>query len=297
MGHFRRTLDALFHRQGTLVMGVLNVTPDSFFDGGRFEGDAGLRRFDELIDEGAAIIDVGGESTRPGAPPVTAATQIDRIGPVLERAGTHRDVLVTVDTTSVEVARFALKAGADAINDVSCLADRQMAKLVSEYSAGLIIMHARGPMCLMPGFSEVPEHSYTDTIAEVATEWATARDIAIGQGLPADDIIFDPGIGFWKSARHSIEVLQGIGKFAQLAAPIVVGPSRKSFLTIAGSAPPEHRLGGSIAACLYAARHGVTAVRTHDVLATKQALALSRMLDQPTIVSGHGVDRRLGSTC
>jgi dihydropteroate synthase len=297
VGHFRRTLDALYHRHGTLVMGVLNVTPDSFFDGGCWQGEAGLRRLDELIDEGAEIIDIGGESTRPGAPPVPAAMQIDRIGPALERAGTHRQVLLTVDTTSVEVAEFALKAGADAINDVSCLADRQMAKLVSEYSAGLIIMHARGPMCLMPGFSEVPEHSYADTIGEVATEWSSARDLAIGQGLLSDDIVFDPGIGFWKSARHSLEVLKGIGKFARLGAPIIVGPSRKSFLTIAGSAPPEQRLGGSIAACLYAARNGATAVRTHDVLATKQALSLSRMLDQPTVASGQIVDQRLESAC
>jgi dihydropteroate synthase len=297
VGHFRRTLDALYHRQGTLVMGVLNVTPDSFFDGGRFQGEAGLRRFDELIDEGAAIIDIGGESTRPGAPSVPAAIQIDRIGPILERAGAQRQVLLTVDTTSVAVAEFALKAGADAINDVSCLADRQMAKVVSEYSAGLIIMHARGPMCLMPGFSEVPEHSYTDIIAEVAAELSTARDVAVGKGLLADDIIFDPGIGFWKSALHSLEVLKGIRNFAQLRAPIVVGPSRKSFLTLAGSAPPEQRLGGSIAACLYAARNGAVAVRTHDVLATKQALALSRMLDQTTVALGPIAAQRLESAC
>ena len=297
MGHFRRTLDALHHRHGTLVMGVLNVTPDSFFDGGRFQGEAGLRRYDELIDEGAAIIDIGGESTRPGASAVPAATQIERIGPVLEYAGAHRRVLLTVDTTSAEVAEFALNAGADAINDVSCLADRQIAKLVSEYSAGLIIMHARGPMRLMPGFSEVPERSYLDTVAEVASEWVTAQKAAILQGLDAEDIVFDPGIGFWKSARHSLELLQRINEFANLAAPIIVGPSRKSFLTVTGSAPPEQRLGGSIAACLHAARNGVTAVRTHDVLATQQALTLSRMLDQKSVASGLSADQRLDSAC
>ena len=278
-------------------MGVLNVTPDSFFDGGRWQGEAGLRRFDELVDEGAAIVDIGGESTRPGAAPVPAAEQIERIGPVLEYAFARHQVLLTVDTTSVEVAEFALKSGAAAINDVSCLADRKMAKMVSEFSAGLIIMHTRGPMCLMPGFSEVPEQSYVDVVADVRNEWATAREMAIAQGLCSDDIVFDPGVGFWKSARHSLTLLQRIGEFSELDVPIIIGPSRKSFLTLVDPVPPELRLGGSIAACLHAARNGAHAVRVHDVLATKQALALDRLLDGPIVASRCSGGNRLDAAC
>jgi dihydropteroate synthase len=297
VGQFRRALDALYDRNGTIVMGVLNMTPDSFFDGGRWQGEAGLRRFDELIREGAGIVDIGGESTRPGAKPVPAAEQIERIEPVLRYASARHQALLTVDTTSVEVAEFALKSGAAAINDVSCLADRQMAKMVSEFSAGLIIMHARGPMYLMPGFSSVPEQSYTDVVLDVRNEWVMAREMAIEQGLCSDDIVFDPGIGFWKSARHSLTLLQRIGEFAELHAPIVVGPSRKSFLTLVGSAPPEQRLGGSIAACLHAARNGVYAVRVHDVLATRQALALDRILGCNITTSSCCQGNRLDSTC
>ena len=297
MGYFRRTLDALYDRHGTVVMGVLNATPDSFFDGGRWLGDAGLRRIDELVAEGAAIIDIGGESTRPGAPAVPATEQIDRIAPTLKYAVGRREALVSVDTTNLEVAEFALKLGACAINDVSCLADRQMAQLVSKFSAGLIIMHARGPMCLMPGFSDVPEHSYMDVVADVKREWAMARDTAVAEGMDTSDVVFDPGIGFWKSARHSLALLQRIAEFTELYAPIMIGPSRKSFLTLVDSVPPELRLGGSIAACLHAARSGVHAVRVHDVLATRQALTLGKMLDGAIGASYRHDDKGLNSAC
>ena len=268
-----------------------------FFDGGRWQGDAGLRRFDELVDEGAGIVDIGGESTRPGAAPVSPAEQIERIGPVLKHACSRHQALLTVDTTSLEVAEFALKLGAAAINDVSCLADRQMAKMVSEFSAGLIIMHARGPMCLMPGFSSVPEQYYADVVVDVRNEWALAREVAVAQGLCPEDIVFDPGIGFWKSARHSLTLLQRIGEFAELHVPIIIGPSRKSFLTLVGSAPPEQRLGGSIAACLHAARNGVHAVRVHDALATKQALALDAILGRTAVALPCCQGNRLDSPC
>jgi dihydropteroate synthase len=278
-------------------MGVLNVTPDSFFDGGLWQGDASIRRFDELINEGATIIDIGGESTRPGAVPVPADEQIERIVPVLKHAVAHHQALVTVDTTNLAVAEAALQLGAAAINDVSCLADRQMAKLVSEFSAGLIIMHSRGPMCLMPGFSKVPEHAFGDVVADVRNDWEMAREMAIEQGLHSDDIVFDPGIGFWKSAQHSLALLRRIGEFADLGVPILVGPSRKSFLTLVHPVPADQRLGGSIAACLYAAQRGVRAVRVHDVFATVQALALSRLLDQPTVAPQFVKGWMAGSEC
>lgn len=297
MGYFRSALDALYSRHGTVVMGVLNVTPDSFFDGGRWMGEASLSRFDELVCEGAAIVDIGGESTRPGAAPVSAAEQIDRILPVLRHALTHHRVLVTVDTANVDVAKFALESGAHAINDVSCLTDLRIAEVVSAFGAGLIIMHARGPMGSMPGFSEVPEHTYLDVVDEVKREWASARDRAMTAGMRREDILFDPGLGFWKSARHSLTLLRSVSEFADLQAPIVIGPSRKSFLTLIDSAPPELRLGGSIAACIHAAQNGVHAVRVHDVLATRQALSLGRMLNG-AIRAPVGFDERmLGGAC
>ncbi len=278
-------------------MGVLNVTPDSFFDGGRWLGEAGLRRCDELVHEGAGIVDIGGESTRPGAAPVSATDQIDRILPVLRHAVTHHRVLVTVDTANVQVAKFALQAGAHAINDVSCLADRQLAEVVAAFGAGLIIMHARGPMVSMPGFSQVPEHAYLDVVDEVKREWASARDKAMAAGMRREDIVFDPGIGFWKSARHSLTLLRSVFEFADLQTPIVIGPSRKSFLTLIDSAPPELRLGGSIAACIHAAQNGVHVVRVHDVLATRQALSLGRMLNGAVKTPIGFEERMLGGAC
>jgi len=278
VGSFRRYLDALYGCHGTVVMGVLNVTPDSFFDGGRFMGDAGLRRVDELIAEGAHIVDIGGESTRPGAAAVSADEQIRRIAPILPYVLRHRGVLVTVDTTDAKVAEFALESGAHAINDVSCLANPRLATVVAAHSAGLVLMHSRGEMSKMPGFSQIPENAYVDVVADIKLEWARSRDTAKSLGVDPDDIAFDPGIGFWKSAQQSLAIVQRIGEFSALGAPIVVGPSRKSFLNVLGEVSPEHRLGGSIAACLHAAEYGVCAVRVHDVLITRQALDLMRVL-------------------
>jgi len=281
VGYFRRALDSLYHRNGTVVMGVLNATPDSFFDGGRWLGDEALLHVDELIAGGAGIIDVGGESTRPGAADISASEQIERIAPVLNHLAKHHQVLVTVDTTNSNVAEFALSHGAAAINDVSCLADPQLARVTAQHSAGLILMHSRGNMSQMSGFSQLPEGAYDDVVADVKREWCASRSIAVAAGLSTQDIAFDPGIGFWKSARHSFELLQRMGEFCELDAPIVIGASRKSFLTLIGESPPEQRLGGSIAACLYAAEHGVHVVRVHDVQATRQALDLSRALQEP----------------
>ena len=260
-------------------MGILNVTPDSFYDGNHWWGEAAIEHFSALIAEGAAIIDVGGESSRPGACGVSAREQIARIAPVLEHAArTARDVLVTVDTCDPVVAEFALRHGVHAINDVSCLANPLLASLTSRYRAGLIIMHARGPMRDMPGYSAIPESSYNDVVLEVSQEWGSARRRASAAGMPPEDIVFDPGLGFWKSARHSLELLGRLEEFHALQVPIMIGASRKSFLTLAEPGPPDTRLGASIAACLASASKGAHIVRVHDVKATRQALLLQRML-------------------
>ncbi len=266
-------------------MGILNVTPDSFFDGSCWEGEAAIRHFDDLVAQGAAVVDIGGESTRPGAASVPAQEQIARIAPVLRHAASvsRRDVLITVDTSDPTVAEFALQLGADAINDVSCLADPRLAALTARSHAGLIIMHARGPMCDMPGYSMIPESAYQDVVLEISREWCAARTKAIAQGMPRDDIVFDPGLGFWKSAQHSLQALGRLDAFHALGARIMVGASRKSFLTLADPKPPEERLGASIVACVHAARLGAHVVRVHDVAVTRQALQLHRLLDATTV--------------
>jgi dihydropteroate synthase len=275
----------MFDRDGTVVMGILNVTPDSFFDGSRWERDAAVRHFDDLVGQGASVIDIGGESTRPGAASVPALEQITRIEAVLRHATglSRRDVLVTVDTSDPAVAQFALELGADAINDVSCLADPRIAALTAKHRAGLIIMHARGPMRDMPGYSMIPESAYQEVVIEISREWCEARTKAVAEGMPSDDIIFDPGLGFWKSARHSMEALRRLDEFHALGALVMIGASRKSFLTLAESVPASERLGASVAASLHAARMGAQIVRVHDVGVTRQALRLRRLL-----VAGHG---------
>ena len=264
-------------------MGVLNVTPDSFSDGGRYaESDEARRRIDELLAAGADIIDIGGESTRPGSSPVAPAEQIERIRHPLVHAARERHAVVSVDTTSPAVARFALSEGASVVNDVSCLADDELARVVAENGASLVIMHARGSMSRMRGYSEAPGDAYVDVVTDVAREWEKARDRAMQAGLARSDIAFDPGLGYMKNASHSLELLRRLREFSSLGATIVVGPSRKSFIakaTSTGAAPME-RLGGTIAACLAAADGGAHVVRVHDVAEVKQALSFRRALGE-----------------
>jgi dihydropteroate synthase len=259
-------------------MAVLNATPDSFYDGGRYEGDALFRRIDTLFDEGAFVIDIGAESTRPGATPVPADVQLDRLLPVVRYAlSTHRG-WVSVDTTDPVVAESVLREGVSIINDVSCLRCAELAAVVGQFEATLVLMHARGSMEKMPGFSDYPEKGYGDVVADVLYEWQVARDRAVSMGVPRSDIWFDPGLGFAKSAEHSMGLLGRLGEFAVLDVPIVVGPSRKSFLNLIEPGPPEARLGASVAACLCAAQQGAMLVRVHDVKVVRQALAMSDYL-------------------
>jgi len=262
-------------------MGVLNTTPDSFSDGGLYlEPASAKRRVDELLAAGADIIDIGGESTRPGAPPVGAGEQIERIRHALVYAAKERRALVSVDTTNVEVARFALAHGAAAVNDVSCLAEDELAAAARDAGAVLVIMHARGSMTAMRGFSDAPGDAYGDVVEDVRREWSAARDRAVARGLAAADIVFDPGLGYMKNAAHSLDLLRRLDEFAGLGAAIAVGPSRKSFIakTVSPEAGPNARLGGTIAACLACAERGAAILRVHDVFEVKQALDLARAI-------------------
>lgn len=260
---------------GAAVMGILNVTPDSFYDGGaHVDAVDALRRVDELLAEGADFIDIGGESTRPRAPPVPADEQIARISPALRHAVQHR-AWVSVDTTDATVARFALDAGARLINDVSCLSDAALAEVLAEYDAALILMHSRAPMSQMAGFSQYPEDGYDDVVADVRREWRRAKQRALKGGVDPADVWFDPGLGFNKSARQSLTLLARLAEFESEGVPIVVGASRKSFIGSLDNSPPTRRLGGSIAACVTALQQGASVVRVHDVEATRQALRLT----------------------
>lgn len=259
-------------------MGVLNVTQDSFSDGGLYlEAGAACARIDEMLKEGADWVDIGAESSRPGAVPVPAALQQSRLEAPLKHA-VGRAALVSVDTTDPGVADFALECGAHAINDVSCLSNRQLAEIVARHGGTLVLSHCRGPMQLMAGFSNYPEDGYNDVVADVVTEWRAARDQAVATGLSAEDIFFDPGIGFAKSARHSFEALSRLSEFRVLEVPIVVGVSRKSFIHSLDGSPFDSRLGGSLAAALLAVQRGAEVVRVHDVHEHRQALLVARRM-------------------
>jgi dihydropteroate synthase len=257
-------------------MGVLNVTPDSFYDGGRYASEAAQRaQIDRMLAEGACIIDIGAESSRPGAEAVPAPVQLDRMDAALRHA-VARGAVTSIDTTSPEVATRALELGACIVNDVSCLAEIELARVTARAGATLLIMHARGPMSLQAGFSKYPDEGYGDVVAEVRAEWRAARERAVASGIPPEDVWFDPGLGFAKNARQSFELLARLGELGTEGAPVVVGASRKSFIASLDGSEPADRLGGSIAAGLLAVQRGASVLRVHDVLAQRQALDVAR---------------------
>ncbi|HTM44244.1 MAG TPA: dihydropteroate synthase [Polyangiaceae bacterium] len=262
-------------------MGIVNATPDSFYDGGRYPTLAQQAALvDRLLEEGAALIDIGGESTKPGSTPVPAPEQIARIDGVVRHA-CSRGALVSIDTTEPEVADHALGLGARLVNDVSCLANVELARVVARHGAFLLISHSRGKMATMPGFSQWPDDDYDDIVNDVAADLERARQGAMGVGVPRENILFDPGLGFSKNARHSFVILQRLNEFKRLGAPLVVGPARKSFIAKADALPAEQRLGGTIAACVLAAEHGADILRVHDVEAVRQALAVAAAIRNP----------------
>lgn len=258
-------------------MGVVNVTPDSFSDAGAtFDASRAKERVDELIEEGASIIDVGGESTRPRFEPVSAQEQICRTLPVIRHA-TDRGVAVSIDTTDPEAAQAAVDAGACIINDVSCLGDgNELARVAARAGAWLVLMHARERMTASSGYVATPESAYADVVQEVRGEWLHAAERALSAGLARDRLMFDPGLGFNKAARHSAELVRRLSEFQTLEVPILVGPSRKSFLVAEVKSEPLRRIGGTAAACIACVARGARILRVHDVLDVRQALAVAR---------------------
>jgi dihydropteroate synthase len=275
-----RTL--LDRRESALLMGILNRTPDSFSDGGRFVDEgAAIAHVDAMIREGASIIDVGAESTRPGSAPVSDADQVARLGGVV-RAAASRGAVVSIDTTSPAVAERALADGATVLNTTSLEPAAELGALAAARGAALVLMHSRGAMAEMPGFSAYADDGYGDVVADVAREWSRAAERAMARGLAREDLVLDPGLGFFKSARHSLELCARLDELCALGFPVLVGASRKSFIARAAAgpeasttAPPAQRLGGSLAAAIGCVERGAAIVRTHDVGETRQALAVA----------------------
>lgn len=262
------------HRAGELaldrtrVMGVLNVTPDSFSDGGRyFRPEDAIRRGLELADQGADLVDVGGESTRPKADPVSADEEWRRVAPVLEALGRKADVPLSIDTRKPEVAGKAIDAGATIVNDVSGLRDARMLPLVARSGVGVVIMHMQGDPATMQDHP-----TYADVTREVRAFLEIRAREAVGTGIPPELIALDPGIGFGKSIEHNLTLLRHLDLVAELGHPVVVGVSRKSFLGKIGAGEAGERLAGGIAAATMAVAHGAHVVRSHDVLDTVRAM-------------------------
>ncbi len=245
-----------------LVMGILNVTPDSFSDGGVHAApgvaiDAAAR----MIDSGAEIIDVGGESTRPGSDPVSADDEMRRVLPVIEGIRSRWDVPVSIDTTKASVARAALEAGSDLVNDVSAMAsDEGMADIVREKGVPVILMHMRGRAKTMQDAIH-----FDDLMGEIATELRAARDAAMARGIEKSKIFIDPGIGFGKTFDHNLEILARCATLNDIA-PVVIGASRKAFIGhLTGREAGPQRMAGSLAAVAAACQAGAAIVRVHDV--------------------------------
>ncbi|MGH7482843.1 MAG: dihydropteroate synthase [Longimicrobiales bacterium] len=256
------------------IAGILNATPDSFFDGGRHQGvDRGLARAEAMLEQGADLLDLGGESTRPGARPVALEQELERILPLLrEFVRRWPTVPVSIDTVKSGVARAALAEGAAAINDVSGLRlDPALGEAVAEAGAGLVLMHSRGDVARMASYDDAVYGD--DPVAEIVAELDTALARARGAGVDATSIVLDPGLGFSKRTAHSVAVLAHLDRLATLGRPILVGPSRKRFIgELGGGATPDDRLAGTIAACVLALAGGARLFRVHDVGETRRAL-------------------------
>ncbi|MCH7813811.1 MAG: dihydropteroate synthase [Planctomycetes bacterium] len=281
LGRLEELLERLRRRtRPPAVMGILNITPDSFSDGNRFlDPQPALDHALEMIDQGADLIDVGPESTRPGAEPVPASRQIERAIPVIRAIRQARpQVLVSIDTQDARVARQAIDAGADLVNDVSALrADPAMADLVATTGVGVVLMHMRGTPKTMQTADGGPV--YENVVGEVGDFLRSRVASAVAAGIGRDRIIVDPGIGFGKTIRHNLELLHGLPELADPEIPLLVGASRKGFIgRVTGVETPSETLAGSLACAVWAARAGAAILRVHDVAATRQALAMTHAI-------------------
>ena len=263
-------------KRKTLVMGIVNVTPDSFSDGGKFfSPQDAISHASKLIDQGADIIDIGGESTRPGAERISESEELNRVIPVIEKIRVENPKkLISIDTTKASVAKHAVEVGADIINDVSGLSfDNNMIDTVARFNIPVIIMHMKGNpqnMQLNP--------KYKDIIYEILDFFKKKIKFAIQSGINRKMIILDPGIGFGKTVEHNFELLSRLNEFNVLELPIMIGPSRKSFIGITLDLPPEDRIEGTAAAVSAGVMNGASIVRVHDVKSMKRVVKITEKI-------------------
>jgi dihydropteroate synthase len=277
---FWRTARGTVQLDRPRIAGILNVTPDSFWTGGRHAGvDRAIEHAARLIEGGADLVDVGGESTRPGASPVSIETEMARIIPVvLELSNAFPATPISVDTVKSEVARAAMEAGAAVLNDVSGLRlDPALGDVAADSGAGLILMHSRGPVDRMASY-DLADYS-NDPVGEIVLELERSIEVATRRGVWADAIILDPGFGFAKRTGHSVAALSGLGRILALGFPVLVGVSRKRFIgELGGGVPVEERLEGTLAASVFALFAGARLFRAHDVPETRRALDVAEGL-------------------
>lgn len=256
--------------QKVFVMGIVNVTPDSFYRGSRAtDTDEALRKALCMIEEGADILDIGGESTRPGAEPVNEEEEMRRVIPVIKSLRKEWDGIISIDTYKASVAEEAIKAGADMVNDIGGLHfDREMVRVVVEYKVPVVIMHSSGKPDVMMKRTE-----YNNLLEDIKHYIKESIDALLSYGYPESRIVVDPGIGFGKKTEQNLKIIANLDYFKSLERPILIGPSRKSFIgMLSGGIPPEERLPGSLSSIAISVIKGANIIRTHDVGETVQAV-------------------------
>lgn len=257
------------------VMGILNVTPDSFYDGGwHFDNANAQKRIEEMIAQGAEIIDIGGESTRPGSKPVTVEEELERVIPAIRFISKISDIPISIDTQKAKVAKKAVEAGACVVNDVGGLRNTEMIQVVAEMQIPVIIMHMQGTP---ENMQQNPQ--YGDPVEDIK-EWLEERIKAAEMaGIKRSDIIVDPGIGFGKNLKHNLEILGRLDKFKGMSGGVLLGASRKSFIGMMSGNEEGERLTGSLAAAIMGATTGADLVRVHDVKETRKAIETINVLN------------------
>lgn len=253
-----------------LLMGIVNVTPDSFSDGGFYEDmESAVRHALNMVNDGADVIDIGGESTRPGSIPVPAEKEMKRVLPVIERISGKIDVPISVDTYKPEVARAAIERGASIINDITALryGGSKMAQIAADSDARVVLMHMKGT----PATMQKKPH-YKDVVSEILAFLERRAEFARKNGIKKSRIIIDPGIGFGKRLEDNLNIIRNLASFRGLGYPVLVGPSRKSFIGTILNLPPEQRLEGSLAAFAICVYNGADIIRVHDVAEARRAV-------------------------
>ena len=265
----------LSKKKQSLIMGILNVTPDSFSDGGKYlEKNTAINHALEMIDQGADIIDIGGESTRPFSDPVSLKEEISRVVPVIEGIRKKSDICISIDTTKSQVATAALNSGASVINDVSAMeVDPLMVDVALKFDCPLIIMHMKGTPKNMQD-----DPQYESLISDIKDYLLDRTDFIISKGINPKKIVIDPGIGFGKTVENNFEIINNLKHFTSMDFPVLLGASRKSFIGISLNLPEEDRLEGSLAANIIGLQNGAKIFRVHDVAETNKALIIANKI-------------------